>query len=121
MTGKARILVVDDEEHIRFALRRWFQNRGFDVDVAEDGAVAVEKCEANDYDVVTMDLEMPRMNGTEAIVAIRQTHPRLPVIVLTGYHRRGESAAEFGATKVLTKPTSLHELESEVREAMLAV
>jgi DNA-binding NtrC family response regulator len=115
---QTRMLVVDDEEHIRFALKHWFENSGFVVDVASDGVAAVEKCEQNSYDVVTMDLEMPRMKGTEAIVRIKELHPSVPVIVLTGYQAQGESAMKCGALKVLEKPMSLQELEQEVRTAL---
>lgn len=110
-----RMLVVDDEENIRTALQRWFEASGFEVDSAEDGAEAVQKCATHEYDVVTMDLEMPRMNGVEAIAAIRNLKPQLPVVVLTGFLGRAEEALRHGATKILAKPLSLRRLEEEVR------
>ena len=112
---KPRILVVDDEENIRFALNRWFEMSGFDVDTAEDGVVAVEKCRATQYDVITMDLVMPRMNGTAAIAAIRETDPDIPILVLSGYPDRGNTSPGLGATKIVAKPMLLSELEQEVR------
>ncbi|MCC6491082.1 MAG: response regulator [Candidatus Hydrogenedentes bacterium] len=116
---KPRLLVVDDEEHIRFALHRWFEACGFDVDLAEDGDVAVGKCEKTAYDVITMDLVMPRMDGVAAISAIRDLQPQVPILVFTGYHDRVEEALETGATRTLAKPLTLHELEKEVRSLLV--
>lgn len=113
---KPRILVVDDEEHLRDTLKRWFEIRGFEVDVAENGEEAVRKCDQSDYDIVTMDLEMPRMKGQEAIAAIRTRRPNLPILALTGYYSEGDSALRCGADKVLAKPVSLQKLEEEVRQ-----
>ena len=113
---KPRILIVDDEENVRKALQQWFQVCGFEVDIAEDGDIAVEKCTATEYDVVTMDMHMPRMSGTAAIAAIRVIRPEVPVIVFTGYYDNWDEAVQCGATKVLNKPMSLHDLEAEVRK-----
>jgi DNA-binding response OmpR family regulator len=113
-----RILVVDDEKNIRNAIGRWFEAKGFDVDLADDGDAAIEKCTENEYDVVTMDLEMPRMSGTAAITAIKRLHPAVPIIVLTGYFNRADEVMTCGASKVLAKPIRLSELEKEVRAVL---
>ena len=118
MALKPRILVVDDEENIRFALNRWFEMSGFEVDTAEDGAVAVEKCRINQYDVITMDLMMPRMNGSTAISAIRELDPNIPILVLSGFPDRVNVTTASGATKIVTKPMLLSELEQEVRQLL---
>lgn len=115
MPTKPRILVVDDEANIRYALDRWFAMSGFDVDTAEDGAVAVEKCRASRYDVITMDLVMPKMDGPSAIGAIRELDPDVPILVLSGFPDRAADAPALGATKILAKPLMLSELEQEVR------
>jgi CheY-like chemotaxis protein len=115
---KPRILIVDDEEHIRSTLHRWFYLRGFDADQAQDGAEAVEKCANNEYDVITMDLEMPRMNGAEAIAIIRRTCPGLPIVLLTGYSQDSSEEVFHCVSKVLTKPLSLHQIEAEIRAVL---
>jgi len=117
---RPKILIVDDEVSIRTALERWFNIRGFEVDQAADGMEALEKCRANRYDVITMDLEMPRMGGLEAMAALREYLPNVPVVVLTGFTREGDSAKMLGAAKVLTKPLRLGELERHVRELIHA-
>lgn len=113
--GKPSILIVDDEANIRGALLRWFQICGFEAFSASDGAEAVSLCEGNRFDVITMDLEMPRMGGIEALTAIRKTHPHVPILVVTGYARDAQRALNAGAAKVLTKPLRLRDLEDEVR------
>ncbi len=115
---KPRVIVVDDEENIRFALKRWFEANGFDVDLAEDGAVAMEKCAEQEYDVMTLDLEMPRMNGRDTIAAMQRLRPELPIIVLTGYFDKSLDQSLQGVAKVLVKPLSLHVLEAEVRKVI---
>lgn len=115
---RVKILIVDDEENIRFALKRWFEFHGYDVDVADDGDVAVEKCRANAYDVVTLDIEMPRMDGRTALEGIRRYRPHLPVIVLTGYAEELDGAFSGGVSRVLIKPVSLSVLEHEVRSVI---
>lgn len=113
--GKPTILIVDDEANIRGALYRWFEIRGFDVSSAADGLEAVSLCADNRYDVITMDLEMPRMGGIEALTAIHKTHPDVPILVVTGFARDAQKALTAGAVKVLTKPLRLRDLEDEVR------
>jgi CheY-like chemotaxis protein len=60
-----RVLVVDDEAGIRSALKQLLETKGFAVDVAEDGAAALERLSEHPPDVVVTDLDMPRMNGRE--------------------------------------------------------
>ena len=118
MTSRPRLLVVDDEENIRSALTRWFGAKGFDVDTAEDGHIAVDKCRSSRYDAVTMDLEMPRMNGNQAATIIREMYPDLPIIILTGYFDQFQPPLPKNVAKILVKPLSLLVLEREVRKAI---
>ncbi|HOZ49539.1 MAG TPA: response regulator [Candidatus Hydrogenedentes bacterium] len=112
---KPRILVVDDEEAIRNTLHEWFDGCGFDVDRAKDGQEAVEKCERKRYDVITMDLNMPRMNGAEAMSRIKQRYPDVPIILFTGTPMDWEEVPLNSAAKVLVKPLKLRTIEEEVR------
>mgnify|MGYP005862410277 CR=1 FL=1 len=114
-----RLLVVDDETNIRIALNAWFTMHGFEVDQASDGLEAVKKCEENEYDVITMDMEMPGMKGADATALIRGIYPEIPIVVLTGFAHHASHALENGASMILTKPIRLKELEQHVR-ALLA-
>jgi len=115
-----RILIVDDEDNIRSALVRWFEIRGFRADSARDGVEAVEKCRANRYDIITMDLEMPRMNGAAAIDLIREKDPDVPILILTGYGADPGTTRVNGLTRLLYKPLRLSEIEEEVRNLLEA-
>ena len=115
LVRKPRMLVVDDEAYVRETLHRWFVIRGFDVDMAQTGLEAVEKCNSNSYDVITMDLEMPVMTGAEAISIIREKNPSVPILVLTGYVQVLDDNALHSVEKVLVKPVSLRKIEEEVR------
>ena len=115
---KPSVLIVDDEACIRHALQRWLQVRGFDADVAEDGDVAIEKCRSRTYDVITMDLDMPRMNGVAAMAEIKRLCPDVGIVVFTGYPKELGEVLVSGVTKVLVKPLRLGEFESEIRNIL---
>lgn len=116
--SKQRILIVDDEEAVRMTLQRWFSSRGFEVDTASDGVEAVERCSNATYDVVTMDLDMPRMDGQAAIEAIRTIHPAVPIVVLTGLPKGSVVPGSNGPTTVLVKPLRPSEVEEEIRRIL---
>jgi two-component system, NtrC family, response regulator PilR len=78
-----RILIVDDDSSIRTLLSVVAARAGVEADVASDGIEAMQKLEADDYDLVVLDLSMPRMNGYDLIERLRERRPGPAVIVLT--------------------------------------
>lgn len=117
---RPRILIVDDDTNVRSAFQRWFSCRGFDADEAEDGVEAVDKCSRGAYDVITLDLEMPRMGGVQALPMIRKAQPDVPIVVLTGFANEAHALSPKDVARVLVKPMSLRELEDVVRELLPA-
>lgn len=115
---KPRLLVVDDEAYLRSAIGRWFEASGFDVDTAEDGEVAVARCREKQYDIVTMDLVMPNMDGATAIRAIREIQPETAIVVFSGYPDSFNLGTDSGVTRVLAKPMTMTELEKELRSLL---
>ena len=89
------ILVVDDEPDIRNFLSTCIQDAGFQVDEAVDGQDALEKIENGNYDLMTLDMVMPRKSGIELIRVLRKDEKwsKLPIIVITA-HARNEFASE---------------------------
>lgn len=81
---KPQILIVDDHPNIRELLFLTLKKRGFDADAAEDGQEAVEKAQVKDYDLVVMDIHMPRMNGIEAAKLIKKKRPETYLVIMTG-------------------------------------
>jgi CheY-like chemotaxis protein len=116
--GKAfRVLIVDDEPRVRDVFAAFCEiSKSVEVDVAENGAVAVEKVKNADYDLVTMDLIMPEMSGVEAVAKIKEIRPHLPVIVITGNatERLVKQAGVQGAGSLLYKPVLMEDFVDEV-------
>lgn len=115
-----RLLIVDDDPNVREALSRWFSMRGFQVATAVDGLDALDKCQDVEYDLITLDLEMPRLSGLDAIEPIRELQPGATIVVLTGYAQDSDAALSRGAAKILLKPLRLTQLEEELLDAMAA-
>jgi DNA-binding response OmpR family regulator len=86
-----RILVIDDDLAIRVLLQAVLKRMNFEVTLAEDGAAGIEKLSANDFDLVLLDLMMPRLNGYEFIQRIGERFPsnRPHIVVFTAAGKRG--------------------------------
>ena len=117
----ARILIVDDEEHICKTLSRHLQYLGYDVDTALSGQEALTKLEKTKTDVVISDIMMPVMTGVELLKAIRKEYPMTRVIMTTGYVTLENALAclRAGADTCIFKPIEdLKELEDAVAAAV---
>jgi len=122
--GKGRILIVDDEESIRKALRLTLAKAGYDVVAADDGETGIEAIGADDnplmVDAIICDIRMPRINGLEAIAYFRRQYPSVPVIVLTGYPdiQLATDLLKQGVVDYLVKPVERNQLVTCVERAM---
>ncbi|GAA3607798.1 chemotaxis response regulator protein-glutamate methylesterase [Kineosporia mesophila] len=108
-----RVLIVDDSVVIRRLIKEILDadSRIEVVGVAHNGQVAITKVEELKPDAVTMDIEMPVMNGVDAVRALRKTHPRLPIVMFSTLTERGASATmdalAAGASDYVTKPANV--------------
>src|SRR5918994_496930 len=111
-----RILVVEDEPAILDALAYTLRGEGYEVETADDGETALTHALSRDFDLMVLDLMLPKLSGTEILRRVRQESP-LPVIVLTA--KGGEAdrvlGLEIGADDYVTKPFSMAELVGRVR------
>lgn len=110
-----KVLIVDDEEMIRAVLREYIEFEGGEADEAQDGMEAVKKCRDTDYDIVLMDVMMPKLDGFSAVKEIRK-FKNTPVIMLSA---RGEEydklfGFEIGSDDYVTKPFSPKEVMARI-------
>jgi len=113
-----KILVVDDEASVRELISSSVENfTDYDVDVAEDGFEAVKKVMSSDYDLIMIDIKMPKMNGIDAVKAIQIIKKQIPILVITGFASEDEKkmVLDFGAKEVLTKPFAVKTLIDKVK------
>ncbi len=116
---KGRILVVDDEEIVIQSCLRVLSGGGFQVDAVRDGLEALRAVDENGYDVLILDIKMPKMNGMEVLQRVKEAHPDIDVIMITGLHEieTAVQAMKLGAFDYLPKPFEPEELELVVARA----
>ena len=112
-----RILVVEDDAPLASFLRQGLEAEFYAVDIASDGDDARWMVLENDYDLLVLDLNLPKMDGIAVLHAIRPKKPSLPVLVLTGRSRIEDrvQSLDSGADDCLNKPFSYTELSARVR------
>jgi len=116
----AKILIVDDDKGIRNTLRDILELEKYKVDDSPDGLDAIVKLKQNDYDVIIMDIKMPKMDGMEALERIQILKPDIPVIMISG-HGNIDTAVDSvkkGAFDFIQKPPDLNRLFITIRNAM---
>jgi two-component system, NtrC family, response regulator AtoC len=119
MTRSTRVLVVDDERNLRELLVRELGRRGHDAEGAADGEAALARLRESPYEVVILDMRMPKKEGLDVLREL-QSFPEQPqVIVMTGFQdvANAVEAMKLGAYDYLTKPTKIEELDVVVRKA----
>ncbi|MBP6694541.1 MAG: sigma-54-dependent Fis family transcriptional regulator [Saprospiraceae bacterium] len=116
----AKILIVDDDKSIRKTLRDILEFEKYEIDEATDGLDCMVKIKQNKFDVIILDVKMPRMDGMEAIEKIQNLCPDLPVIMISG-HGNIDTAVEAvkkGAFDYIQKPPDLNRLLITLRNAI---
>ena len=120
MNLPSSLLVVDDEEEFATTLAERLELRGITVRVAHDGETALQMVAEATFQAVLLDVLMPGMKGLDVLSRLRETHPTVPVILLTGQGTTldGIDGMHRGAFAYLTKPVDLEELLRTLSEAM---
>ena len=111
-----RILVVDDEKLLVKGMKFNLENEGYEVDACYDGETAIEMAKANSYDLILLDIMMPKVDGLEACMRIRESST-VPIIMLTARSEDTDKLIgfEYGADDYITKPFNILELKARVR------
>jgi len=114
-----RILIADDEPHMRFTLAAILRAEGYEVDTAADGLEAVEQCAQHAYDVILLDVRMPGLDGVEAFRRIRQHHEGVRVFLMSAYgvDDLKQRALDEGAVAFLDKPLEVDKVIRLIQES----
>jgi len=119
MTHSVRILVVDDEQHVRTSLAAWFREDGYDVTVAGSGREALQALARDGADILLVDIKMPGMDGLELQRKARELAPDATVIIMTAYAsvETAVEALKDGAYDYVVKPFDPEVVSRLVRKA----
>ncbi|MBO5092733.1 MAG: response regulator transcription factor [Lachnospiraceae bacterium] len=114
-----RVLVVDDEKLIVKGIRFSLEQDGMEIDCAYDGEEALEKAKANEYDMILLDIMLPKLTGLEVCQQIRE-FSNVPIVMLTA---KGEDmdkilGLEYGADDYITKPFNILEVKARIKAIM---
>lgn len=118
--GQGKVLIVDDEQQLRRLFMRSLGKAGYDVSEAKDGAEALALVQAQRFDLVISDVQMPDIDGMQLLQALRAFDPGLPVALVSGSFDdlAPQRAKELGAFACLAKPVAFQDLH---RVAALAL
>ncbi|MEN6416078.1 MAG: sigma-54 dependent transcriptional regulator [Armatimonadota bacterium] len=114
------ILIIDDEAGLRDLMSRLFADAGYDTATAPDGASGLETAKVGDFDLVILDMSLPKMSGLEVLSGIKEEKPDTPVIMVTAYGstQTAIEALRLGAYDYITKPFELDELQMVAERAL---
>ena len=115
-----RILVVEDEPAIAFGLQLDLRSEGYDVEIESDGESALQRARKEAFDLILLDVMLPRKDGFEVCRELRRGGSKTPVIMLTAKAQEAEKVLglEIGADDYVTKPFSPRELRARVKAAL---
>ena len=111
-----KVLIVDDEEKIRNVIKEYCESSNYECDEAENGNIALEKLKKNDYDILILDIMMPKMDGFELLKELPKEY-KIPTIILSARDEELDKLQGFdlGIDDYLTKPFSPKELIARIK------
>lgn len=115
-----RILVVEDDSAIAFGLQLDLKGEGYEVEIESDGESAIERAREKPFDLILLDIMLPRKDGFEVCRELRRSGSKTPIIMLTAKTQEAEKVLglEMGADDYVTKPFSPRELRARVKAAL---
>jgi len=118
MGGHTRILVVDDDESIRKTLAVILKEKGYLVDIAENGKEAIKKSKAKLYNLALIDIRLPDMEGTKLLTTMKESTPKMVKIIITGYPslQNAIEAVNKGADAYVLKPFKMDSVLNTIEE-----
>ncbi len=118
ITG-SRILVIDDDRMFCHVLRSYLEEIGLKASVIHSGNGLLKKIEEG-YDLLLLDLYMVGETGVDILISVKESHPELPVIIMTGYssNEMKQTTANLGACAYLDKPFQMSALKEKITELL---
>ncbi len=118
--ARHHLLLIDDEPNILTTLRRALEIEGYAVDVAGSGKIGLEKLGEREFDLVLVDVRMPDLGGLEVLERVKQDHPDVPVVMMSGHAtiETAVQATKLGAVDFLEKPLSSEKVLLTVRNSL---
>jgi two-component system response regulator (stage 0 sporulation protein F) len=113
-----KILVVDDEENIRELYREEFEEMGFEVTTIPDAVQALALMDAKKFDLVTLDMRMPNMDGIEALRKMKEKNSALPVIICTAYEEYKQDFGSWSSDAYVVKSADMTLLRDTVKKIL---
>ena len=116
----ARILIVEDEPDLAFGLEDDLKTEGYEVEIVRDGVTASRRARTEAWDLILLDVMLPRRDGFEVCRDLRRSGLRTPIIMLTAKAQEAEKVLglELGADDYVTKPFSPRELRARIKAAL---
>ena len=120
MADKSRVLVVDDEDALRMVLSSELSSSGYEVATASDGDEAITVIQNKKFDLVLLDIKMPKIDGFEVLKFIKKNYPAMKVIMLTGFAdlKNAIESKKHGAEDFVSKPYDLVDLLTTIERVL---
>ena len=115
---KHKILIVEDEDNMRFLISEELEDEGYEIDTATNAKECLEKIEKNNYDLITVDIEMPDMNGLELAGEIRKKNSPVKIILLTAYSHYKADLSSWAADAYVVKSSDFNILKQEIQKLL---
>ncbi|MFQ3675120.1 MAG: response regulator [Endomicrobiia bacterium] len=118
-----KVLIIDDEQGIRDLLTFLLKPKGFDITCAEDGLEGIEKFKKESFDIVLLDIHMPKMNGLEVLKVIKKIKPEQIVIIFSSssdpqFELEKKAELSFGVKTCLYKPFNIDEIITVINDVL---
>ncbi|OPY64373.1 MAG: Sporulation initiation phosphotransferase F [Syntrophorhabdus sp. PtaU1.Bin050] len=113
-----RLLVVDDEENIRFLFKEELEEEGYEVDLASSGLEALSKIKDSLYDLVVLDIKMPGMSGIQTLNEIKNINKDLPVILCSAYGEFKQDFSSWVSDGYVVKSADTSELKQTIKSIL---
>jgi CheY-like chemotaxis protein len=113
-----KLLIVDDEENIRFLFKEELEEEGYEVELASNGLEAIELIRKSPYDLVILDIKMPGMNGIQALNEIKNISKDLPVILCSAYGEFKQDFSSWASDGYVVKSADTRELKQTIKDLL---